>query len=176
MTLDELALKYRTDKASYGHFYTKHYERFFSATRTEIESVCEVGVGGGESLRMWRDYFPNALIYGVDVEHKDDMGGRIILVESEQTDCGKLQDNLKDKKLEIIIDDCSHDQERTFKTLDCLWPMLQPKGWYVIEDMDREAFPPEIGKWYSDRQKETDQMYVLCNHSRSATIAFIQKQ
>lgn len=176
MRLDELALRYGTDKSSRGHFYTRLYERFFGATRMEVESVCEVGVGSGESLRMWREYFPNALIYGVDLEHKCDMGERITLLESEQTNCEKLNENLHDKKLEIIIDDASHDQERTLKTLDCLWPILQTRGWYVIEDMDRESFPPEIGKWIGDRKDQVDQVYLLCNYSRTATIAFIQKQ
>ncbi len=57
MILDELSIKYDTDKGSTGHWYTPYYEQIFGSIRDEVESVVEVGRGSGASLRMWRDYF-----------------------------------------------------------------------------------------------------------------------
>ncbi len=176
MTLDELALKYGTDKSSTGHWYTKYYERIFGPIRTEVESVCEVGIGSGASLQMWRDYFQNAMIYGVDMEHKEEIGGRVHIIQCEQTDCGTLNDNLKDRKLEIIVEDASHDENKTMQTLDCLWSLLRPKGWYTIEDMNRHSFPNKIGRWYVERPQEIRQLQVLNNHDCGSSIIFIQKQ
>ncbi len=176
MTLDELALEYGTDKSSTGHFYTKHYERIFGSIRMEVESMCEVGIGSGASLKMWRDYFQNAMIYGVDMEHKEEIGGRVHIIQSEQTDCGTLQDNLKDQKLEIIIEDASHDENKTMQTLGCLWPVLEPKGWYVIEDMNRHSFPTKIGEWYMGRSQQVRQLQILNNNDNGSAIVFIQKQ
>ncbi len=174
--LDELAVKYDTDKGPASHWYTKHYERMFGAIRLDVESVLEVGVGSGASLKMWRDYFPAAMIHGVDMNQQGDMGARIACYDIEQTDCQRLTDYLQDKHLEIIVEDASHEQEKTFKTLDCLWPMLEPKGWYVIEDMDRDSFPPEIGRWYGKRPEMIRELHILNNRSRGCLITFIQKQ
>lgn len=175
MTLDELARKYDTDKGSNGHFYTRHYEKIFGDITHTVESLCEVGIGSGASLRMWQDYFPNARIYGVDQNKMDDMGGKITCYDIEQTDAQKLKDYLGDKHLDIIVEDASHEQEKTFKTLDALWPLLRSRGWYVIEDMAIDRFPPEIGAWYG-QHPEIDKLYILRNQNKSCLITFIQKQ
>ena len=176
MTLDELATKHDTDKGPNGHWYTLHYDRIFGSFRTEVESVLEVGVGSGASLKMWRDYFQGAMIYGVDMNPNGDMGARIATYEVEQTDCDRLREHLQDKKLEIIIEDASHDQAKTFKTLDCLWPLLERKGWYVIEDMDGDSFPPAIGQWYGKRPEQIRDFYLLRNTSGGSLITFIKKR
>jgi len=176
MILDELAIKYDTDKGSPGHFYTPHYERIFEPIRLNVESVLEVGVGSGASLRMWRDYFPGAMIYGVDMNHNNDMGTRIQCYECEQTDCDRLRSQFLDKKLEIIIEDASHEQNNTMKTLDCLWPILETRGWYVIEDMDLDSFPLRIVEWYGQRQTEVRELHLLKNRSGGSLITFIKKQ
>lgn len=173
MTLDDLAVKHGTDKGSTSHWYTRHYERIFGPSRMEIDSVCEVGVGGGDSLRMWRDYFPNATIHGVDIEHKDDMGTRIVLHQIEQTDCDTLRERLHDKHLEIIVEDASHDPEKSIKTLDALWPTLEYKGWYVIEDMGMDLFPELIGQWCRNNSSSVRQIQIYQN---DAALTFIQKQ
>ncbi len=176
MNLDELSVKYDTDKGSTGHFYTRHYERIFEPIRLDIESMCEVGIGSGASLRMWKDYFPASIIYGVDMNHQNDLGARIQCYEIEQTDCDRLRGNLQDKRLQIIIDDASHDQDKTMRTLDCLWPILETHGWYVIEDMVVDGFPPTIGQWYGKRPEQIQQMQLLLNRSKGSMITFIQKR
>ncbi len=176
MTLDELSVKYDTDKGSTGHWYTPHYERIFGPLRLQIESLCEVGIGSGASLRMWRDYFLGAMIYGIDMSPCNLSEPRIAAYDCEQTDCARLVDYLKDKKLEIIVDDASHDQAKTMQTLDCLWPLLERKGWYVIEDMTVDAFPPEIGRWYGKRPEQIREFHLLTNRSGGSAITFIQKR
>jgi demethylmacrocin O-methyltransferase len=71
--LDKLAGIYRTDK--FGcHYYTRHYEAYFKPLRYKKLNILEIGIGGdqnpnggGASLRMWREYFPNSRIYGIDI-------------------------------------------------------------------------------------------------------------
>lgn len=176
MTLDELAAQHGTDKGSSSHWYTRHYEKMFGDIRLTTESVCEVGIGSGSSLRMWRDYFPAAMIYGVDMNKQNDFGDRIVCYEIEQTDCEKIKAYLGDKNLEIIVDDASHEPEKTMKTLECMWPMLQPRGWYVIEDMLKDWLPIEIGKWCSEHNTEVRQLNLIDNRSHGCVIAFIHKR
>ena len=77
----KLAYKYGTDKCpKLNHVYTPFYYKLFNKKRKAIKKVFEMGIGGsrvmkyipqyqtGASLRMWRDFFPNAHIYGADYD------------------------------------------------------------------------------------------------------------
>jgi RHS repeat-associated protein len=64
MTLDEIGLKFGTDKSSIYHNYLPFYERY----RNEPMKLLEIGVAGGASLAMWTEYFPNSAIVGADID------------------------------------------------------------------------------------------------------------
>lgn len=148
-TLDTLARRHGTDKAI-GHHYCQHYERHFAALRPRPLRLLEIGVGGysnphagGESLRMWRDWFPRAQIYGLDVHPKVGLNGdRMTVVQGSQTDEGFLRELLaKIGPVEIIIDDGSHVSADTRETFRLLFPLLAPTGIYVIEDLQTSYWP-----------------------------------
>lgn len=174
MTLDQLALKYDTDKGSSSHWYTRYYSEIFGPIREQIESFLEIGIGSGASLRMWRDYFPNAFIYGIDNNPFGEIEPRVKTFNLDQTDCDTITSNFKDKKLEIIVEDASHHQDKTLITLNCLFPFLQPRGWYVIEDMDRSSFAPQIGQWFGG-QLDADRLHIFPDRSKGSDIIFIRK-
>ena len=64
-SLDSLG-RGRTDKSSTNHDYLVTYAKVLEHMRQTARHVMEVGVFYGGSLTMWRDYFPNAFIVGVD--------------------------------------------------------------------------------------------------------------
>src|SRR6185436_5378648 len=65
ITLRELADKYGTDKATHG--YCERYILYLAPMREAVQRVIEVGIAGGASLRMWRDYFPGLkTLIGID--------------------------------------------------------------------------------------------------------------
>ena len=68
--LTKLAQVYETDKWGV-HAYTPYYHELFNSKRNWVYNLLEIGVLNGASLRMWRDFFPNAQILGIDIEHKD---------------------------------------------------------------------------------------------------------
>ena len=68
MTLDEIGLRYGTDKASSGHKYLAHYERVLTPLRDDAFTMIEIGGLNGASLQMWRDFFPSATIVCVDIK------------------------------------------------------------------------------------------------------------
>lgn len=137
MTLDEIAIKCKTDKASNGHNYTPIYEQYLTPMRHLPLTLLEIGIGGyefpdrgGESLRMWREWLPNAKIVGVDSYPKQPIEGCTIVYKS-QTD-----ETLADVcSPDIIIDDASHINPLTIKTFINLWPILKPGGLYIVEDI-----------------------------------------
>ena len=55
-SLAELARKHGTDKFEHG--YCPHYEDRFGNLRDQPITLLEIGSWYGQSLRMWREYFP----------------------------------------------------------------------------------------------------------------------
>jgi hypothetical protein len=63
--LFQLSLKYRPTKRRHNYF--KHYHSNFSCIRNNVKKILEIGVDRGESLNLWKEYFPNAEILGLDI-------------------------------------------------------------------------------------------------------------
>jgi len=140
-SLDELAIKYGSDKSSKGHGYTKYYEKHLKARRAWNLNVLELGVREGWSMKMWHDYFENSKICGID---NDDEGlcpksffeDRIAFELGSQDDASFLNDICdRHGPFDLIIDDCSHISPLTIKSFEILFPRLKPGGLYIIEDL-----------------------------------------
>ncbi len=143
LDLDTIGLVYGTDKVG-GHFYTTHYASHFKKFRYRKINLLEIGVGGygdpkagGESLRMWKKYFPFARIFGLDIYDKSPLQeNRIRIFKGSQVDKAFL-DNVTDEigEIDIIIDDGSHINEHVIETFKLLFPKLKHGGIYAVEDM-----------------------------------------
>lgn len=110
--------------------YLDIYRRLFE--RYEVESVLELGVHQGGSLRFFHELAPLARITGID----HDMG----LVTERDPDIEYVTGDATDVDLlaryspDVVIDDASHiwqDQQASFVAL---WP--RTRLLYVIEDLD----------------------------------------
>ncbi len=140
--LFELGQKHGTDKARHvflGESYLHIYERYLGPLRTATSlHLLEIGVRGGHSLRMWKEYFPNAQVYGLDID--PDCGrhaeSRIEIVTASQNDASALQ-ALAERAggFDIVVDDASHINHLTCASLEILFPHLNPGGFYIIEDL-----------------------------------------
>lgn len=134
--LDVLALKHGTDKSSLDHDYCPFYEQHFRDRRTEKLTLLELGIWKGASLRMWRDYFPNATIVGIDnVDRRVRIPGVDTHICSQDNVEGLWSMSGLYEGFDIIIDDASHISTKTIRSFKTLWPMLAPGGTYVIEDL-----------------------------------------
>lgn len=142
-TLDQLALKHGTDKASNLHDYCHYYETYFASMRYAPITLIEVGVHFGPSIRMWLDYFLQAMIVGVDIERQDDVSDpRYTFIQGDATNPETF--DLIDYA-DIMIDDGSHYPPHYSTTFGYLWPKLVPGGYYVIEDIFATYYRPY--KW-----------------------------
>ena len=148
--LTELGLRYGTDKAA-DHWYTPLYHQRFKDVRKDPITLLEIGIGGygdptagGKSLRMWRDYFPNATIIGLDIMPHDDIEGCVVEL-GDATD-NRVLNHLGETygPFDIVIDDGSHISADILKTWVGLWGFVRDGGWYVIEDLGT-AYRPEYG-------------------------------
>jgi len=151
--LGDLAIRFGTDKWGAWHWYTRHYQRHFGPLRHDALRILEIGIGGyadpaagGGSLRMWKNYFPRAIVYGMDIYDKTGIEEpRIHTVVGSQADSAFLANFAEENgPFDIIIDDGSHLNEHVLISFEALFPHVRPGGWYVIEDM-QTAYWPQYG-------------------------------
>ena len=141
--LNRLATIYGTDKWG-AHFYTQHYQRYFEPIRSERLKILEIGVGGygdllngAQSLRMWKRFFPNSHVVGIDIYDKSHFSeDRITVLQADQTDNKRMREIVAQYgPFDIVIDDGSHLNEHVIATFGILFPLLKSPGFYCIEDL-----------------------------------------
>ncbi|MGY5850381.1 class I SAM-dependent methyltransferase [Salegentibacter sp. F14] len=140
--LNRLAKIYRTDKGI-GHSYVQHYQNHFKGLRLKKIKLLEIGVGGysfshlgGNSLRMWKRFFPYGKIFSLDIYDKTSLQEhRIRIFKGSQVDPDFLERVVREMgSIDIIIDDGSHQNEHVITTFKLLFPKLKNRGWYIVED------------------------------------------
>jgi len=146
--------RHGTDKVD-SHRYDEFYEPILTGMRHTATRVLEFGVFEGASVLMWRDYFPNAEVHGVDNVEREGTKNfynamernavdRIVLHRCDQgsdENLTELRSKFESETFDFIIDDGSHfnrDQQRTF---EIFFPLLKPGGVYCIEDLHCSVDP-----------------------------------
>ena len=143
--LRRLFNKWNCDKGS-KHNYEKCYEQFFEPLKDKEINILEVGIYKGHSLKVFKDYFPNAQIYGIDIFTRVNpntistlFNKNIHWAKCDSTDPSCASEITKsfgkDIKFDIIIDDGLHEPEANALTLKNLWPLLKSDGIYFVEDV-----------------------------------------
>jgi|ERR1041384_591620 hypothetical protein len=137
--LNNIARKYDTDKAEHPH-YLKNYEDFFGHLVAQPVRLLELGIKKGGSLLLWRDYFPQGVIVGLDLDpvQLDDSSGRIFTYQGAQEDTALLDRIAQERApdgFDVIIDDCAHIGVLARISFWHLFEHhLKSGGIYVIED------------------------------------------
>jgi hypothetical protein len=196
MDLFELVEKYGTDKTLSKYTYT--YDELFNNIKYKTTSILEIGLGTlnpsipssfsgntqhfshykpGGSLRVWRDFFSNAQVYGVDIA-KDCMFTEeriktFLFDSAEKEYCDYYLDNLE---FDIIIDDGNHDPKYQVKTLKNLFPKLKENGIYIIEDIGGYQGTEELLIEYLDEFKSVTKGYNIVNKGNHIVIVKTKKE
>ena len=159
--LSRIAEKSGTDKGGRSqnihfswepHNYADFYDLLFFGRRNTIRNILEVGTGSndelvkggmgakakpGASLFMWRDYFPNANIFGADIDPKALVfDERIKCFQVDQTDPDSVKNLAKalPSELDLIVDDGLHEFQAAITLFQGLRGLMSSQGLYVIED------------------------------------------
>lgn len=134
--LEQLGAKYMPSKRD--HNYLLYYWMHCRDIRLAVQNVLEIGVQTDRSIRMWEEFFPNATIYGVDIDPRCRRfeGGRRRILIGDQGDVTFLRRVIEEpgQAFDVIIDDGSHRVDHQLKTFEVLFPALSDHGIYVIED------------------------------------------
>jgi hypothetical protein len=134
--LEQLGAKHMPTKRE--HNYLPYYWMHCRDVRFDVRNVLEIGVETDRSIRMWEEFFPNATIYGVDIDPscRRFEGDRRRILIGDQGDVNFLRRVIGEagEAFDIIIDDGSHRVEHQLKTFGMLFPAMSDHGIYVIED------------------------------------------
>lgn len=139
-SLKEIYQNYRTpegdgDKGT-AHSYLEIYEKILSSRRENI-SLLEIGVSKGYSLMLWKDFFINSKIVGLDINLSSLIfkPNKFEVYEADATNKSKLDHILKDQTFDFIIDDGSHLLQHQLASFNILFERLKLGGVYFIEDI-----------------------------------------
>ena len=120
------------------HNYLPFYWMHLRDIRFQVKNVLEIGVQTDRSIRMWEEFFPNATIWGLDIDPQCERftGDRRRIVIGDQGDraCLRRVVEAAGGSFDIVIDDGSHLVEHQFTSFDFLFPHLTEHGIYVVED------------------------------------------
>jgi len=140
LSLKEIGLKYPTNKNDYG--FLDIYAKYFNVLRDKKLNILEIGVDKGDSLRLWREYFINANICGLDIEKKDFVIQNVEIFQGDQNDKNLLNKIAKKYgKFDIIIDDGSHVSKHIINSFNHLFDHLSQTGIYIVEDLQTSYIP-----------------------------------
>lgn len=139
-TLDEIAIKYGTDKSSLSNNYCHKYEKFLPFGREDNLKILEIGVWKGVSLKMWSEFYPNSLVWGIDINPKcwkpTKKNNRIKVLIGDQNDVDFLKHVCElYGPFDLIIDDGSHNTKHQYTTFNFMVNCLKKNGVYIVEDI-----------------------------------------
>jgi len=137
-----------TDKNT-CHSYLHLYEKLLFDKKENAEYILEIGLGdfnykNGGSIKLWRDYFKNAKIYGLDILDSDRVidelknDDRIILytsVDAYNEDFFRREFLNKNIKFDFLLDDGPHTLESMKQFIKLYTQIMKNDGILIIEDV-----------------------------------------
>ena len=132
------------------HCYALEYFRVFELFRRESFSLLEIGLDNrrppldAPSLRVWREFFPNADLYGFDVEDfsffAQERTSTFRGDQSSREDLDRFLQTVDARGFRIVVDDGSHASSHQQTSLATLFSHVEPGGIYVIEDLGWQPY------------------------------------
>ena len=154
--LSKLFNSYGSDKSTH-HDYDKIYEELLGHRRLKLRNIVEIGIGSndlstpqnmglsgrpGGSLRAFRDWAPNAIVIGADLDGKTMFSERNIATcvvnQLHRKSFSQLKELLP-SGADLIVIDGLHTPRAEMNSLLELLPKLSPGGCFVIEDITSRA-------------------------------------
>ena len=138
-SLNNYALINKTGKFDLGYI-DLFYDELCIPRQYSTTNVLEIGVYKGDSVKLWRDFFINATVYGIDILDLSFLRQEERIIPIDYTNAYILSTldllkNLEPNGFDIIIDDGPHTFESMVFFLSYYQYLLKPKGLLILEDI-----------------------------------------
>jgi SAM-dependent methyltransferase len=144
------------DKGTNHSYIEYYYDPEFSTKRSNELNLLEIGIWEGGSLKLWKSWFTNANIIGIDDNSgifgnlRNTKFDKILGVEIIWDDAysDKVVSKFNDNYFDYIIDDGPHTFDSHELCIRKWLPKLKPGGKLIIEDIYylSEDPSPLVGK------------------------------
>jgi cephalosporin hydroxylase len=143
MSLQELVNNTKTDKDT-THSYLPLYQQLLIKKKDTAKNVLEIGIQQGGSIKLWKDFFINADVYGLDIMNSDKVWDsisnkdRIILHTSTDAYSDEFfNTNFLNKNIrfDFMLDDGPHTLESMIQFIKLYSQIMTPDGILIIEDV-----------------------------------------
>jgi SAM-dependent methyltransferase len=124
-----------------------------------VIKFCEIGIAGGDSIKMWKKYFhEDTIIFGMDVSHgflemlKERGYSNVFPIYIDVTNEEYMNETLKeiDTTFDIILDDSDHSIESQRKVVRSFLPFLKAGGLLIIEDVNRSESAEKYEEYFGE--------------------------
>lgn len=159
--------KFKTDNTVTTWITVKHsyvenaYGELFKRIRN-AKNVLEIGIHNGGSHLLWRDYFPDATVVGIDIklceQIKEEERIFQVIGNAYCEECLKV---LNDGKFELIIDDGPHTLDSMKYVVEKYLPSLTENGIMCIEDIEGYSWVEELTKLVPEELKQCIKIFDL---------------
>lgn len=134
--LDDTSYTFGTDKNTTHDYIEGFYEKGLKPYREKSLNVLEIGIYYGASMRLWKEYFTNAKIFGVDIfdrvlpQYKNLENTELIFKDA-------YTENIFDEslKFDVIIDDGPHTFSSQIDFIKKYVHKLNKNSIMIIEDV-----------------------------------------
>jgi len=150
LQLEKLFNLYGSDK-SFGHDYHKVYGQLLE--RKKVKKVLEIGIGsvdssipsnirgGGKpraSLRAFRDFYPEASVFGLDIDPKlvfEEERIQTLFVNQRDFKSMSNAAEIIGRDFDLMIDDGLHSLVSSLNSLNLFLRLIRIGGYAVVEDI-----------------------------------------
>ena len=176
--LCKLGQKHPCDKSPintkfHRHAYTGVYNILFSTFINKKINFAEIGIWKNESIKMWRDYFKKANIYGFEYyDHlikkaKSDKLKKVSIKKINVKNEKNILENFKkiNVKFDVIIDDSTHLFNDQIRIIYNVHRFLKSGGYLIIEDIEKDNLEENYFKSLKKIRKYFEEIvFVDTNH------------
>lgn len=185
-TLKQLVNNVKTDKNT-THSYLDLYQQLLFSKKNTAKNILEVGIGypgdNGGSIKLWCEYFVNANIYALDIQHINDVwdeiknNNRIKLFTSiDAYDEINFKELFLDKNIQfdMMLDDGPHTLASMKQFIKLYSQIMTEDGILIIEDVQSIEWIDELKSVVPENLKKYIQSYDLrANKGRYDDIVFV---
>jgi hypothetical protein len=151
--------QYGSDKSNY-HNYHLLYAGLLGPKRSSHLRILEIGLGTnnpdilsnmgpggkpGASLRAFRDFCPNAELFGADIDHrilfKEDRIHTYYVDQTRTDSLELLHSKIFHRPFDLIIDDGLHSPNANIATMILALRILRSQGFFIVEDIPPRSIP-----------------------------------
>jgi hypothetical protein len=140
MNLSEvfLSMENKTDKGTIHDYIDGYYSNEFTPKKDYNLNILEIGVNRGYSVELWRAFFSQILIVGLDnIKEYDEQYPNVLYRITDAYTESELE-FYEDGIFDYIIDDGPHTVESQLFSINHYYNKLKPVGKLIIEDIQTD--------------------------------------